>query len=101
MEEKKLFKGIIEKISYKITPTGKDMYFFNIGDMSFSGFGKSIANEGELIEFEYKDAIVGDKVYHNVTYINNVKKVQTPGEIIGESAKKKRMAEMMMVAKDI
>lgn len=93
--------GVVTDSKQFNSATGKEMYSINMGETRFSGFGKSPASSGDTIEFEYKDSIVGDKVYKNITKVLNVKKVQTSGEIIGESAKAKRKAEMMLCATEL
>ena len=103
MNEK--FVGVVTTAKSGKTKTGKDNYSLKIGDKYYSGFGLAPCNDGDTITFDYEDTESGGKIYHNVKYIHNVEKTgvtkETPGELIGESAKKKRAAEMMTCAVNI
>lgn len=89
--------GTIEKVWSGQTKDGKDNYRIKVGGKIFSGFNKAPANEGDTIEFDFKE----NGQYLNITKVLSVKKGQTAGSEIGESAKVKRKAEMMMCAKDL
>lgn len=89
--------GVISRVSQK---EGK--YGIMIGETWYNGFGIAPGQKGETIEFEFKTS---DKGFHNVTKVIKVQDTreepQNAGEVIGESAKKKRCSEMMRCAVDV
>lgn len=96
--------GVVTKVSNGKTKTGKDNYYLWFGESKFSGFGKAPCNEGDTITFDY---IVNGQ-YNNIKEIINVistgvvkDQPKAAGEMIGESAKTKRKAEMMRCAVDV
>lgn len=51
---------------------GKMMYFFDIDNQTYSGWGHSPVKEGDTITFKYEDNEYNGKTYHNVKYVYNI-----------------------------
>jgi len=93
-----MIKGKVNDFKQGKTQTGKDNYSFKIDGIKYSGFGVPAIKNGDEIDFEFQENGMYKNVRGNIKVLSTA---TTPGELIGESAKKKRASEMMIVAKDL